>query len=67
MEEDLFDVFRIERPSIVWIGSTDSVPAAHELIRSKAAGPKERFIIFNVVTHERVYLRADECARRPAD
>ena len=61
MKDDLFDVFRREQPSLVWIGSTDSLQAAHELIRSKAIGPSEQFIIYGVVTHIRVYLRAEDC------
>ena len=62
MEDDLFDVFRDARPSLVWIGSTDSLHAAHELIKVNAACPDERFIIYAVVSHERFYLRAEDCS-----
>ena len=57
MEDDLFDVFRDDKPSLIWVGSTDSMDAAWELIKSKAVVPGERFIIYGVVTHNRFYLR----------
>jgi len=64
MEDDLFEVFRDGYPSLTWIGSTDSLHAARELIRVNAASPDERFIIYAVVSHERLYLRASECSAK---
>ena len=62
MEDDLFDVFRDEDPRLVWIGSVHSMEAARELIRSKAVAAQEKFVIYGVVTHTRVYLRAEDCS-----
>jgi hypothetical protein len=67
VEDDLFDVFRNERPSLVWVGCADSMQAALELIRSKAAGPEEQFIVYGVVTHDKVYLRAGDCSSENQD
>jgi hypothetical protein len=64
MEDDLYDVFRDVYPSLIWIGSTDSLHAARELIKVSAAGPNERFIIYAVVSHERFYLRAEDCSAK---
>ena len=62
MEDDLFDVFRDEDPRLVWIGSVGSMEAARELIRSEAATAQEKFIIYGVVTHTRIHLRAEDCS-----
>jgi len=67
MEDDLFDVFRDDKPSLIWVGSTDSMNAAWELIKSKAVVPGERFIIYGVVTHNRFYLRAEDCCKSEAN
>ena len=64
MGDDLFDVFRDVYPSLIWIGSTDSLYAARELIRVNAVSPDERFIIYAVVSHERFYLRAEDCSAK---
>ena len=65
MKDDLFDVFRNDKPSLIWIGSAGSMKAAWELIKSKAVTPDEQFIVYGVVTHDRVYLRARDCFEEP--
>ena len=59
--EQLFHIFR-DRPNgkLEFVGSTQTLESARQLVRSKASGPAERFAIFNLSVHEITYLRGDE-------
>ena len=60
MEDAHFVVFRDKDPRLDWIGSADSIQAVRELVKSKAVGAREKFIIYSRVTHTTIYLRADD-------
>jgi len=62
---NLLDVFR-HKPdgSFVWIGCTDSMNKARELIESCAADASEEFLIYDAKTTETITLRADRSSMR---
>jgi len=62
--QDLFDVFRKNADdSLVWIGSADSMHGACKLVTLKAVEPKEQFIVYSVMTHDKIHVRAEDCSR----
>ena len=42
MEDPLFDVFRIEDPSLVWIGSTNSMEGARKFNNNQGVRPPRK-------------------------
>jgi hypothetical protein len=66
--QDLFDVFRKNADnSLVWIGSADSMHGACQLVSLKAVEPKEQFIVYSVVTNDKIHLRAEDCSPKLKD
>jgi hypothetical protein len=59
--EQLFHIFR-RNPNgrLEFVGSTQTLESSMKLVRSKAVEPTERFVIYNLLAHEIIYLRADE-------
>lgn len=61
--ELLFHVFRHDREGrLEFVGSTQTLDSSRHIVRSKTFEPMEEFVIYNVLTHELVYLRADQAA-----
>jgi len=61
LKEDRFEVFAHVDDDFVWIGSTDSMRAARDLIRARASASEEQFTIYSETTHETTTVRATEC------
>jgi hypothetical protein len=58
--EQLFHIFRHQPDDrLEFVGSTQTLESSRQLVRSKASELTERFAIYNVLTHEITYLRAD--------
>ncbi len=58
---DVLDVFRV-RPdgSFVWIGSADSLPTAHKVIKALKIDPSDAFLIHDSQRNETFTVRADK-------
>jgi hypothetical protein len=61
LKEDRFEVFVHVDDDFVWIGSTDSMRAARDLIRVRVSASEEQFTIYSEMTHETTTVRATEC------
>jgi hypothetical protein len=59
--KDRFEVFVRTADDFVWVGRTDSMRAARDLIRSRAITSEDQFTIFSETTHEITTVRAAEC------
>jgi hypothetical protein len=60
----LFHIFRHKaNRTLEFVGSTQTLEASRQLVKSKAAEPSERFAIYSVLTGEITYLNADEVCR----
>jgi hypothetical protein len=58
--ERVFDIFRHNPDGrLVFVGSAQTLQSSHQLVRSTASAPTERFAIYNVFTREITYLSAD--------
>jgi hypothetical protein len=60
-QKDRFEVFFRSAEEFVWIGSTDSMSAAQDLIRARSIGSEDQFTIFSETTLEITTVRGDEC------
>ena len=58
---EFLDVFRV-RPdgSFVWIGSADSMPTAHKVIKALKIDPSDAFLIHDSRQNNTLTVRADE-------
>jgi len=59
--KERFEVYAHVNDDFVWVGSTDSMPAARGLIRARALASGEQFTIYSETTQETTILRAAEC------
>ena len=59
--KERFEIYVHVKDDFVWIGSTDSMPAARDLIRARALASGEQFTIYSETTQETTTLRATEC------
>jgi hypothetical protein len=59
--EQLFHIFR-RNPNgrLEFVGSAQTLESSRKLVRSTTVEPTERFVIYNLLAHEIIYLRADE-------
>jgi hypothetical protein len=57
----LFHIFRRNlNGRLDFVGSAQTLESSLKLVKSKAVEPTERFVIYNLLAHEIIYLRADE-------
>jgi len=61
LKKDRFEVFVHVDDDFVWVGSTDSMRAARDLIRARASASEEQFTIYGEMTHETTTVRATKC------
>jgi len=61
LKEDRFEVFVHVEDDFVWIGCTESMRAARDLIRARASASNEQFTIYSEMTHETTTVRVTEC------
>ena len=50
--EPRFDVFRGKGGPLAFVGSTQSLELAQELVKMEASDAAEQFVIYNVFAHE---------------
>ena len=59
--EQLFHIFRLSTDGKVdYVGSAQTLESSRELVILKALELTERFAIYNVLTHEIIYLHASD-------
>jgi hypothetical protein len=59
--EPFFHVFRHNADdAFQFVGSAQSLESSRELVRLQASEPKKQFVIYDVLTHEITYLRAED-------
>jgi hypothetical protein len=59
--KERFEVYVHVKDDFVWIGSTDSMRAARDLILARALASEEQFTIYSEATQETTTVRAAEC------
>jgi hypothetical protein len=58
---DPLDVFRVNPDgSFVWIGSADSLPVAHEMIKASKVDPSDEFLVYDSQRHNTYTVRVEE-------
>jgi hypothetical protein len=58
---DPLKVFRVNPDgSFVWIGSADSLPVAHKMIKASKGDPSDEFLVYDSQRHNTYTLRVEE-------